>query len=84
MIKNNNNKLNNFKKFIAFHNKLKDKRHIQGDKIYSDYDTLAGIGLIIIIISLFSTNVYLFILGLTSAILFFVLNNTEITPKNKG
>lgn len=84
MIKNNNQKLKKFEKFVSFHNKLKEKRHIQGYKIYSDYDTLAGIGVIIIIISLFSTNYYLFILGLTSTILFFVLKNTEITPKNKG
>lgn len=83
MIKNNKQRLKYFEKFVNFHNKRKDKRHIQGDKIYSDYDSLAGMSMILFIISIFMFNVLMIITSLTIIILFVVLNNTDITPKIK-
>ena len=74
---------NRFERFVDVHNKLKLKRHNQGDKYYSDYDTYLGFSFIMVIVGFMFINSTTGILFITLTLTFLVLNNVEITPIEK-
>lgn len=78
---NTNKSQERFEKFVDYHNKLRSKRHVQGDKVYSDYDTMMGLSIIMIPISFIWISSFFGIVAITATILFLMLNNMDITKK---
>lgn len=76
------NNSNSFTKFVELHDKWRSKRHIQGDKMYSDYDTMAGFCIVMIPISFIFFDFFTGMIFVTLMFIFFALNYTEFNKKD--
>lgn len=80
---NNYNESNFFDRLVIKHYKLKDKRHLSGDKRYSDYDVLVGIQIFSFIGLWIFMSLGTALLILVPLLSCWLLNNMDFTLKEQ-